>query len=146
MALDYPEGMECVWLASDQEGNLALFITAGHGPIPKAALSEEHFDGVDDLLHALRPRTTAQVFLTDKNTADFEDLATLGLFVFDWKDDTGRRDAYDLAAAPAEPMRVADLPANARALAEMVRLPLSFRGTERIDPRPHTECVETRRA
>lgn len=145
MALDYPEGMECVWLASDQEGNLAVFITAGHGPIPKAALSEEHFDGVDDLLQALRPRTTAEVFVADKNTADFEDLATLGLFVFDWKD-AGRRDAYDLAAAPAEPMRVADLPANARGLAETVRLPVSFRGAERIDPRPHTPCVETRGA
>jgi hypothetical protein len=141
MALDYPEGMECVWLASDQEGNLAVFITAGHGPIPKAALSEEHFDGVDDLLHALRPRTTAQVFLTDKNTADFEDLATLGLFVFDWKE-AGPRDAYDLAAAPAEPLRVADLPANASGLAAMVRLPLSFRGAERVDPRPHTDCAE----
>jgi len=147
MAQDYPEGMDCVWMASDQEGCLGVFITAGRGPIPKAALNEEHFDAVDTLLRDLRPRTAAEVFVTDGNTADFEDVASLGLFVFDWQDiqhGQGETESYDIAAAPAEPLRVADLPPSTTGLASTVRLPLSFRGAKRIDPRPHTDCAEAR--
>lgn len=35
----YPEHFDCAWLASDGEGNLGAFITAGAGPIPNNLLN-----------------------------------------------------------------------------------------------------------
>ena len=44
----YPEGIDCVWLASDREGRVGAFITAGVGPIPAEALSSVYMP-VEDI-------------------------------------------------------------------------------------------------
>ena len=44
----YPEGIDCIWLASDRAGHVGAFITAGRGPIPAEALRSDTV-AVDDM-------------------------------------------------------------------------------------------------
>ena len=44
----YPEGIDCVWLASDGAEHVGAFITAGMGPIPAEVLRCD-FLSVDDI-------------------------------------------------------------------------------------------------
>ena len=45
----YPEGIDVLWLASDQAGHLGVFVTGGRGPIPAQALLETYpLDTIED--------------------------------------------------------------------------------------------------
>lgn len=40
----YPEGGDCFWLASDRDGNMGAFITAGCGPILEVVIDNGYID------------------------------------------------------------------------------------------------------
>lgn len=52
----YPDGVDSVWLAVDDRGMLAGFITAGSGPIPGSVLAHAtDVADIEGLLHDLLP-------------------------------------------------------------------------------------------
>lgn len=106
----YPEGVDCVWLASDREGNIGAFITAGCGPIPEVTFDFEYIniEDIEGRLCELPLVSRAQLLVSVKRPDDFVDLAERGLFVFDWADivrsEQSALCAYELVAIPTNPI------------------------------------------
>ena len=74
------EGGEFDWFAQDNEGNIALFATAGAGNIPKPVIEcyKEH-ELISEILES--PNWgSSEVWM---------DYAALGFFVYDWKLNNG---------------------------------------------------------
>jgi len=115
-------GFEFDWLATDVDGHVALFSTAGGGYAPEEFLRDT--DQHDKAIHALLDSegSTAARFAPElppgsKNT--WKMVAERGLFAFD-SDAYGG--PYRLVAAPEAPIHVTNLPAVAAEVA--ARLPL----------------------
>lgn len=81
----YPEQFDCVWLASDSEGNLGAFITAGAGPIPTAALNSTAilFDDIEFRLLQLPLVSHFQLPDSVLSHDNFNGFAKRGFFVYD---------------------------------------------------------------
>ena len=144
----YPEGMDCVWLASDRAGHLAAFITAGIGPIPIATLAASALpiDEVESSLCELPQVTQAKLLVSVPRPDDFIDLAERGLFVYDWTDiSRTARDAlhvYEPVAVPVQPITVGALPNDLAALAKAVQLSdVGFSESNALNIRDHLSCA-----
>ncbi|WP_437963184.1 hypothetical protein WMF04_25955 [Sorangium sp. So ce260] len=103
-------GLEFDWLASDADGFVALFSTAGGGYVPDEFLrdTDAHDAAIDVVLAS--PASTAARFAPQlppgsKNT--WRMVAERGLFAFD-SDLYGG--PYRMVAAPANPIRIVELP------------------------------------
>ncbi|MDF3070707.1 MAG: hypothetical protein K0R38_6308 [Polyangiaceae bacterium] len=114
-------GFEFDWLASDADGCVALFSTAGGGFAPMSFLRDPdaHQVAIDELLAA--PASTTVRFAPEFPAAPqntWRLVAERGLYAYDSDAQGG---AYRLLAAPSVPARVADLPAAAREVAGSIR-------------------------
>jgi hypothetical protein len=102
----YPDGLDCVWLASDRNGQLGAFVTAAVGPIPISALSGTSlpFGDVEEAICELPPVSDVRLLVQMKRSDDFIAMAQGGVFVYDWSDvhRTMRESihAYELIAMP----------------------------------------------
>jgi hypothetical protein len=112
-------GIDFDWLASDAEGHVAVFSSAG-GEIPPDAVLRDmdaHVRALGALFAA--PASTHPVFAP---TAPGEDrwraAAERGLFVYRCSPGGG---PYRLAAAPETPIRAMDLPAGASLVVQALR-------------------------
>jgi len=145
----YPAGVDCVWLASDKEGHLGAFITAGTAPIPVSVLGPGYMpiDDVEGRLCQLPPVSEARLLVLVKRPDDFIDLAQRGLFVYDWTDiNRTAREAvrlYEQVAVPTQPITASSLPSDLAALAKVLRLAdVVFAASEAVDVRAHLSCAE----
>jgi hypothetical protein len=145
----YPEGIDCVWLASDRDGHLGAFITAGVGPIPAEALDSVYMPvaDIEGRLCQLPSVSQAQLLVSVKRPDDFIDLAERGVFVYDWTDinRTAREvlRVYEPVAVPTKPITASSLPDDLAALAKVLTLPdVVFASGEAVDIRAHFRCAE----
>jgi hypothetical protein len=106
-------GFEYDWLASDAEGHVALFSTAGTGYVPGKFLQDTaaHDAAINAILQM--PAITQASFAPEippplNNT--WKQVAERGLYAFDCDPGGG---PYRLVAAPVVPRRVEELPARA---------------------------------
>jgi len=104
------------WVAVDAAGRLAVFTTAGEGPVPasalrasaaaEAAVAELPIVGGNKLLVAY-PRPD-----------DFIAFAERGLYAYDWCDAhrtaTASSGSYELVAVPLRPVLISELPESLR--------------------------------
>ena len=101
-------GEEFDWYALDREGHLAIFTTAGLGPVPAAIWAHrEKFYALETAVKGLPDTDTFEkVFCGPGNHSEWCDLARKGLFAFDYHDihRTNRLHLYDLMARPANPV------------------------------------------
>lgn len=142
-----PEGIDCVWLASDREGRLGVFITAGIGPIPLLALDYLSIPivEIESRLYQLPRASQAKLLVSVKRPDDFIDLAERGMFVYDWTD-IGRTHreslkVYEAVAVPVVPATIESLPSDLAALARSLHIQgLSFEESNQIDVRTHLRC------
>ena len=122
-------GIDCTWLASDQAGNLAVFFTAGIGPIPPFALegSPVPIEDVELRLYALPRICSAKLLVPIPRPDAHLDFSERGLFVYDWSDvhATARAatNAYQAEAVPQTPLHINSLPSDIAAAAARLRLP-----------------------
>ena len=127
---DEIQGFEFDRLATDVDGHVALFSTAGGGFAPEAFLldTDAHNAAIKALL-ASPPRTKAR--FAPQLRSDLENtwllVAERGLYAFD-SDLCGA--PYKLIAAPERPIHLSDLPAEVATVAGrvsllQVRFPLS---------------------
>lgn len=86
--VSYPDGIDCIWLASDMNGYLAIFITAGIGPIPSKILLNETVSMEDfgSLVYTLPVVSDVQLLVSVNRPDDFIDLSSRGFYVYDWTD------------------------------------------------------------
>lgn len=119
---DFPErqGTEFDWFALDDAGEVAVFATAGFGPVPaQVRTASEVHDAMGD-----------RIAVTGWGTPTvWDSYASVGLFAYDWDDESR---CYSRVGQPSRPINK-DLSAP---LAEMAlpRLSLSFRNSPRIAP------------
>lgn len=145
----YPEGIDCVWLASDRDGHLGAFITAGFGPIPAEALDSAYMpiEDIEGQLCRLPPVSQAQLLVSVKHPGDYIDLAERGVFVYDWTDINRTASealrVYELVAVPTKPITASLLPSDLAALAKVLRLAdVVFAVGEVVDIRAYWSCTE----
>jgi hypothetical protein len=126
-------GIEYDWLASDGDGHVAIFTTAGGSYAP-----EEFLRGTDEHDHAIevaltRPPSTTAVFAPKlkpgiKNT--WLELAERGFFGFDGDPNGG---PYGKVAAPMRPVHVENLPPEIAAVVRRLVFPrLKFAALDRV--------------
>lgn len=146
----YPEGIDCVWLASDREGHVGAFITAGMGPIPAEALNSTivPFEDIGGRLDQLPRVSEARLLVPLKRPDDFIDLAERGLFVYDWSDihrtARGALQVYEAMAVPTQPITVSSLPSDLSSLATALSLAaVLFAAGGTVDIRAPLSCIET---
>jgi hypothetical protein len=111
---EYPSQIDCVWLASDGVGNLAVFITAGIAPIPAIALSQAYGPilDVEEWVQRLPLTSAASDRHGIRGQGAFDEFAQRGLFAFDWTDvhRTGNYvHSYEKVASPTRPLPVSAL-------------------------------------
>lgn len=112
---NYPEGLDCIWLAYDSADNVGAFITAGLGPLPAQSLSADlDIELAEEEILSLPERGAATLLIQVKRPDDYLNLAARGLYVYDWTD-IGRVakaeiNAYELVAVPDAPLLKQELP------------------------------------
>jgi hypothetical protein len=147
--MTYPEGMDCVWLASDRDGHVGAFITAGVAPIPVEALATTclPIEDIESRICELPLVSQVQLLVLVKRPESYIDLATRGVFVYDWQDvhrtaNRGLR-VYEPVAVPTQPIAALSMPADLATLAASLRLTnVAFSARENVDIRAYLSCVE----
>lgn len=113
---EYPDGLDCVWLAADKNGHLGVFVTGGVGPIPMSALTTSSFpiEDVEAAVCELPQVSEARLLVQMKRPDDFIEMAQRGFFVYDWRDvhRTAHEatHAYESIAVPLSPIAIDALP------------------------------------
>ena len=140
---DYPDGLDCVWIASDRDGRVGAFITGGEGPIPTQAVLSHRLpvDEIEARLGKLPSTSIARLLVPMKRPDDFLELARRGVFAYDWTDVHRTRSealhAYEQIAAPGTPIAAGELPKEIAALLEGIVLNVSFAHQPSIDVTKH---------
>jgi len=123
MRRDDMVGTEFDWVAADQSGSVAMFSTAGFGPIPDGVLEQrDHHSSIIENVENLAEILSSADLLTNTGPVP--------VFVYDWTVNSG---PYRRTQSPrsAYPVRVDDLPKQLRPF--VVLLDLSFGAAETID-------------
>jgi len=139
--IEYPSDWDWVWAASDAGGNLAAFITAGHGGIPKLLLEGELVDYEGALLR-LPTTSDACEFEKCKIMGGFVNLSRRGIFVFDWADVHNRIETrmYHKITAPTRPLKLIDALDVLSGL-KIVRLnDVTFADVDAVDVSRYLDC------
>jgi hypothetical protein len=118
----YPQGLDLVWLAVDESGTVGAFITAGEGPIPKSALAQALEEpGLEPQILELPFKCEAVLRVQVPIATSFIELASRGLFVYDWQDAhrtmAKARGLYELVCQPKLPIVESSLPDHLRVAA-----------------------------
>lgn len=147
----YPEGIDCVWLASDHSGHLGVFVTGGVGPIPIPALNYKQIpvEHIEGLVCDMPSVSATRLLVPIKRPDDFIDLAERGVFVYDWSDvhrtEHSSLRAYELIAVPIMPITVALLPENLAPVARLLKFrDVVFADRQLLDVRLHMTCRESK--
>jgi hypothetical protein len=128
MSNNFPEGIDCAWIASDRDGYVGAFITGGAGAIPSAALNSGHvsLSDIEIEMNRLPVVGVARMLVTVPRPDDFISLAKRGFYVFDWQADYTAGDQkagfYSAVALPDNPIRTEDLGAALEGVAREVSL------------------------
>ncbi|WP_454831318.1 hypothetical protein [Pseudoxanthomonas wuyuanensis] len=83
------QGVEFDWFAIDRDGQVALFATAGHGPVPASVLDAS--DTHDAIGEAIAVSSLGSI-------AVWQSYARAGLYAFDWSEPQG---SYVRVAEPS---------------------------------------------
>jgi hypothetical protein len=118
------QGFDVGWIATDAIGQVALFTTAGSGPIPDSALPS--VENSEEWVLSLPELSDVDLVTSMSGANAFVAFAKRGFFAYDWSDvhRTARQalNGYELQYRPLNPLTLFDLPAPLRALAEVTRL------------------------
>src|ERR1700752_771641 len=104
------------WLMIDNHDQLAYFSTAGAGPIPAdIGAHAKVFENLADAVQHL-PLSAEAILAVNAtwDVSDWIDVATRGLFAYDWRWD---KTWYVLLASPSVPLKARSLPADLRSAA-----------------------------
>jgi hypothetical protein len=146
--MKYPY-FDYVWVASDSDGSVAGFVTAGEGPIPLTVmkLEDNRLPLLERRMHALPPRGEGRMLQSYPRPDSFLALAARGAFVYDWTDVhktiANSTSAYELVCTPSNALEINDLPDQLRRIALATTLTgVRFGEEVALDVRKFLECIE----
>lgn len=111
----FDDGFDCMWIASDKDGYVAAFFTAGQGPIPGLAVKNKKLalDDIEDEVYKLLMISDVDLHIVVKRPDDFIEMSKRGFFVYDWRDiartSNQASNQYELVSSPKEPILVNEL-------------------------------------
>jgi hypothetical protein len=117
-------GGEFDWFASDDDGCIAAFCTAGFGPVPEggfAATEDDYIAAMEYLEGLLHGKPI--------HSGGFEPWTGRGLFVYDFRS----LGEYHKAGTPTCHLRLGQIPQNLRQAVIRLRFSGSFAKSEMID-------------
>jgi hypothetical protein len=118
-------GIEFDWLGHDVDGAVGLFMSAGYGPVPRAAYDQ--FKELDDELGAaitvLPTIGGSRLEQHPSITTSYEGPAQRGLYCYDWEHWKG---PYRRASLPDVPLALEALPFDLFRFAVLVQVPVTF--------------------
>jgi hypothetical protein len=122
------------WVAVDAAGRLAVFTTAGEGPVPSSAL---RVSAAAELAVAQLPVVGGTELLVNyPRPDDFLGWAERGLFAYDWSDvhrsSANSSGCYELVAKPLCPVTLGSLSPELRAPFEATVLAAATFGQTRV--------------
>jgi hypothetical protein len=127
--------LEFDWLACDADGFVALFSSAGFGPVPEELPTM--VDAIDAALDRMKALPVIGDASADKATtgaceaADWATAAQRGFFAFDW---AHGHDRYEIEARPKRPLRIDEIQDEAiREMVSRVRIPVRFSHLRWVD-------------
>ena len=146
----YPQGTDCVWLASDQVGHLGVFLTAGCGPIPAQTLLATYpLDDIETQILELPKASDIDLLVKWAWADSIVGMVERGFFLYDWSDvhrTEAPIDEYELMAYPYRPLTLDQLPDNLLDAARSVRFTkVAFANAWRVNVRAHMNCKEAYR-
>jgi len=104
------------WVAVDAAGRLAVFTTAGEGPVPASALNASA--AAEAAIAELPIFGGNKLLVAYPRPDDFIAFAERGLYAYDWCDvhrTTGASSGcYELVAVPLRPVLISELPEGLR--------------------------------
>lgn len=117
-----PTWADLEWYAIDGHGHLAMFTSAGPGPIPRVVFRdlESHLMLVE-YLHNLPLRGRAEVLVRYPCMDDFQGAARRGFFAIDYEGEFASG-WYRLVARPETPLVLSELPSWVRQWLEPICL------------------------
>jgi hypothetical protein len=110
-------GYELDWIAVDHMGHVAVFQSAGFGPIPERYEKNPDFDLLEKLGRLPELGEARFPRVVDFNTYEDERLAKRGFYSYDWNH---KELCYELIAEPTVPLHVDILVASNVVKREMV--------------------------
>jgi hypothetical protein len=148
MRQKYPVQLDCVWVASDRNGHVAAFVTAGVGPIPEPVLDNTEPPFVEDIERSILELPTVssgRLLISVSRPDSFVKIAERGFFVYDWSDvhrtTASWIDAYEPMASPLTPMLVGALPEMLRSIAVRVQFSAAaFNDGKNLNVKDYFEC------
>lgn len=123
--------LEFDWLASDADGFVALFSSAGFGPVPEELPPQ--VDAIDQALDRMKalPLTSDETPADAAEPDEWVAAAQRGFFAFDWAHD---HDRYEIEAMPKRPLRLDAIQDEAiREMVSRVRIPVRFSHLRWVD-------------
>ncbi len=124
MKRDEVAGVEFDWFAVDQDDHLAVFSSFGWGAIPSSVLDaysiDDNVDTEDALIKNMPPTGTWLPEGSGPGSCEeWKQLATIGIYVFDWIAWDG---PYQRVTIPTNPIRLATIPQDLRRIFQVVRM------------------------
>ena len=147
--MKYPSDIDLAWIASDRDGRLGAFITAGCGPIPMEAFAIDltEMTSIEARIDEVPVVSKANLLVTVNRPDSYITLAERGFYVFDWTDIHGTRPplhAYELVAKPEQPAGLGSLPSDLALIAAGIQFWADFGSAPYFDVRAYKTCVEVR--
>ncbi|HUS09353.1 MAG TPA: hypothetical protein VMZ30_02720 [Pyrinomonadaceae bacterium] len=126
------------WYATDTVGHVAVFTTAGIGPIPVSVLSARSLeDALAVAVGKMLPRGRATMLVSLPTPDDYIHFAACGFFAYDWQDvhrTKFKKNRYEMLSEPGKPIHVSELPEQFQSLLRSTTFAnLSFANTRKID-------------
>ncbi len=149
MAERYPDGIDASWIGIDRDSRVALFITAGNGPIPDIVLTSDDasiFD-LEDWIQELPIIAEVNLKIHVPDPSSFIEPAERGIYVFDWRNVVGPKPGqytktYEVVAIPSRPILFSELNDKLTDAVRDVRLnDVSFSQSETIDVCKWFNCL-----
>lgn len=141
----YPHGTDYEWYASDAVGHVAVFTTAGIGPMPVTVLGDLPLtDSLILAVQRLPVRGHAIMLVSLPRPDDFIRFTSRGLFAYDWQDvhrTRGFSNHYEMLSRPDAPIHLSEFPEEFHPLLRSTALPgVRFADSLTIDARRFFRC------
>jgi hypothetical protein len=119
-------GIEFDWLGVDRQGHVAVFTTAGYGPVPVDV--NQHLADVDAALDRVGelPVIGSADIMGRSDDGDYSHwyaYSAKGFYAYDWRVWDG---PYQRLSSPAVPISISQLPVELQAIAHFADFPVNF--------------------
>jgi hypothetical protein len=138
------------WFATDSAGHVAVFITAGVGPIPISILkARELADAFAEAVWKMPARGKAKMLVSLPTPDDFIHFASRGFFAYDWHDVHAtffKTYRYQMFSRPGTPIHISELPEQFQSLLRSTALTDElFAKNRKLDVLKHFPCESAAR-